>query len=139
MATPNIARLKTLRAFLATRPDARTQLDRWHCGTQFCALGWATQIPEFQQAGLTLVEDSESSAYDYPQFGQNGVGLWAGATFFSISLHQSSYLFGPVRRREEPGYELGRVLPPDPVGLTAKEVALHRLDTLIAELETTHA
>lgn len=140
MATPDIARLKTLRAFLETRPDADTKLARWHCGTQFCTLGWATQIPEFQQAGLSLIDEEEGDEhYYYPQFGDSDLGFTAGATFFGLTRDQAEYLFAPIRVKHEPGFERGVVLLPDPKHLSDKAIALHRLDTLIAELEASGA
>ncbi|MEN7527876.1 hypothetical protein [Cupriavidus sp. DL-D2] len=139
MATPDIARLKTLRAFLATRPEAETNLARWHCGTQFCTLGWATQLPEFQQAGLSLVEETDGYEHYYPpHFGHSDLGFSAGATFFGLTRDQADYLFAPVRIKAEPGFEIGVMQPSDPMGLSDKAVALHRLDTLISELEATH-
>ncbi|MGO4302232.1 hypothetical protein [Cupriavidus sp. RAF12] len=139
MATPDITRLKTLRAFLATRPEADTRLERWHCGTAFCALGWATQMPEFQQAGLSLVEETDGyEHYYHPHFGHSDLGFSAGATFFGLTRDQSDYLFAQVRTEPEHGFEPGVMQPADPQTMTDKAIALHRLDTLISELEATH-
>ena len=68
------------------------------CGSTACALGWATAIPEFKQAGLKLKVELS--------YGQPRVPIYipaykekertsAGASFFGLSYDQASWLFSP--------------------------------------------
>ncbi|MEN7527874.1 hypothetical protein [Cupriavidus sp. DL-D2] len=131
MLTPHIGRLQRLRALIATKPEEVIDLDTWACGTVFCAVGWATQDPEFQKEGLTL-------GYHAPMF--EGKHDWAAVTaFFGITEGQAEYLFlnkrdVPYRYYRDDG-EKGELIPADDAEVleaSDKVLVLHRLDTFIS-------
>ncbi len=95
----NVERLKVLARFLRTEvPREQFDLDSWatdqdfeSCGTTACAFGWATQIPEFNEAGLRLAEGLSSPVPKYQGCG----GFGAAAQFFHIPWSAAVLLFGP--------------------------------------------
>lgn len=61
------------------------------CGYAACAIGWATTIPEFAQAGLRL---EVIGIEVYPQFGERGYSPFVAlAAFFGISNDEARDLF----------------------------------------------
>lgn len=89
-------RLKHLARFLLTgHIPGKFSLDRWwngvekqpRCKTTACAVGWATTLPSFRKAGLSM--DFE----DYmPQY-KTHFGFSAVAAFFEISYAEATFLF----------------------------------------------
>lgn len=101
----NRERLKILADFLRTVDRKHFDLKRWvtgvkvsdsmppdlnACGSTGCAIGWATTIPEFREAGLTLY--NPFSVYPQPRYG-TWVGFPAVKTFFDININMASCLF----------------------------------------------
>lgn len=87
-------RLLVLAAFLDTLPPEKLDMGVWaekqKCGTVACAVGWACQIPEFQEAGLRVEWDKDECAV--PVFGV--VCGWATpAVFFGLPITCVHYLF----------------------------------------------
>jgi hypothetical protein len=89
------------------------------CGTTACALGWATQIPEFRAAGLELVKLEGNSdklgAYHGAIMlrGADQTGVWYSAVelsissamrFFDLDESEARFLFMPDEKRSG-GYE----------------------------------
>ena len=119
MTTIGNERLKTLAAFLESFDATKGAKDEfnmgvWYeqyergtpgCGTAACALGWATTIPAFRDAGLYRDECGD------PTFGF-ACGLGAGANFFGLTAEQSSHLFWP--------YSYGKNDDKSPRGVAAR-------------------
>lgn len=131
LTQPNLARLERLRALISSKPEEVIDLDNWACGTVFCAVGWATQDPQFQKEGLTL-------GHHVPMF--EGKHEWAAVTaFFGIAEGQAEYLFlnkrdAAYRYYRDDG-ELGELIPADDeevLEASDKVLILHRLDTFIS-------
>lgn len=97
-------RLTTLADFLETVPEARFNINYWcnidyflgggGCGFAGCALGWATQIPEFKNDGLIIVGRYRTELT--PSYGGFTYPYEAAAKFFDISNYISGYLFSPT-------------------------------------------
>lgn len=105
-------RLLVLAAFLRTLKRERFNYSEWvgsdwqgasdlSCGTQACALGWATTIPAFRRLGLRLYryegigvgqvglfETGRSKAYESDPFG-------AAEQVFGLSTGEALYVFAP--------------------------------------------
>lgn len=64
------------------------------CGTTACALGWATTIPEFQNAGLRMnaYVSTDGGVMGMPVF-RNHEEFDAAEKFFRIDGHDSAVLF----------------------------------------------
>lgn len=61
------------------------------CGMAACAFGWATMMPAFKKAGLTVILDGPTA---YPSFrGQRAFD--AASAFFHIGKTQAEALFNP--------------------------------------------
>jgi hypothetical protein len=83
----NKKRLLKLADFLVTVPPERFDLEVWACGAVACAVGWASEVPEFREAGFRLDQ------FDCPAF--EGEEDWeAVAAFFGVDYEQASRLFG---------------------------------------------
>lgn len=76
---------------------------RWTntCGTVHCAFGWATQIPEFRDAGLKMSGQDDYghatgsySEWRYPMY-ENRECYDAAVTFFEIDLILANWIFSP--------------------------------------------
>lgn len=120
--TPTITdtrwKLQTLAAFLRSYvQDEWFDLISWstegfpeqECGTTACAVGWATQCPEFAGMGLSLVPFDDDSGrrktlelrYDEPITTDEGPGTEtcsstsAAMAFFGIDSETVDYLFLP--------------------------------------------
>ena len=109
----NKERLLKLADFLETVPPKRFEMDRffgwvgkaiWEtntfddlesdCGTDGCALGWATTIPEFKKAGFKAVKgQGPDSLWIEIQYG-SWTGFSAAEKFFGIDKRQCTNLFG---------------------------------------------
>src|SRR5258708_29942944 len=94
-------RLRILADFLETQvPAERFHIGAWaksidfeKCGTVGCAIGWATTIPEFKAAGLSLTWNhhlrSILPAYEMADD-------WnAVMAFFGLDLDGAAHFFGP--------------------------------------------
>lgn len=88
-----IERLTCLADHLEKVDEDCFNMNIWHCQTAACALGHATDIPEFQKAGLHLAGDATRGSL-IPAFG-GCTGYDAGKEFFQISLVDSVLLFDP--------------------------------------------
>lgn len=89
-----LARLAThLRSL---RPGEMYDQRLWAC----CALGHATSIPEFQDAGLTFDPNHNAPAYG------EAIGVNAAMRFFELSFEDACELFGASSRNatEEADY-----------------------------------
>jgi hypothetical protein len=86
-----------LEKVVAKLPPSRWDMYSWglsqECGTAYCALGWATFVPEFAAAGLRLVWDDEGSAAVKFGIGNNQDSMSSGAQFFEIDPKTASRLF----------------------------------------------
>lgn len=108
----NKERLLKLASFLDTLPPERFDIQHWvrydwggkpdlSCGTSACALGWATTIPEFREAGLRLrqttwgfvgvwcpgVEETDSHHHSMSQE--------AAQVFFGLAKKEADRIFMP--------------------------------------------
>jgi hypothetical protein len=106
---------------------------RLSCGTSACALGWATQIPEFQELGLILVPyksvrdsfeayiwfDPDHTREPMPggYYQATAASLDSAQRFFEIDGIQADWLFIPGGVEEE------EIRPNS--NATAHEVAAH--------------
>lgn len=74
------------------------------CGTQACALGWATTIPEFRALGLKLVGSSYSfQGHVELDTRDNSIprnDFDAAVEVFNITSSQAYYLFAPEENKE---------------------------------------
>lgn len=136
MLTPHIERLERLRALLASKAEEEVDLSTWAypCGTVFCAVGWATQDPDFQKEGLKLGHTINSLRG--PKFGE--LDDWhAVEAFFGLTPGQAECLFMPYRLSDE-FYHDGRGtrqrLDADKAD-TQQGAVLARLDTFIANVK----
>lgn len=93
----NIERLTLLRQFLlANVKDEQLQMKNWVCGTERCAIGWATECPELKSQGLTLkglpkLDGSESNNIE-PYY-ITWYGFPAIEEFFDLTGKQAQWLF----------------------------------------------
>lgn len=107
-------RLKRLADFLQIVPEERFDMQRWvgddfkgspdlSCGTSACAVGWATTIPEFREAGLHLDFDPDDElAWIATPVYQGWEGYDAAAQFFEIPRGQAEHLFGSFHFDDKP-------------------------------------
>jgi hypothetical protein len=98
-------RLLTLADFLDTVPEEQFCFAMWvddnyngrplrGCGTTACAMGWATQIPEFQALGLALVDLARPyrpNMFEPAILGTDKAGM---ATITNRGLAAARFLFG---------------------------------------------
>lgn len=100
----NKERLLRLADFLEKDiPREKFNLDVWcsgewyECGTTACACGWATQIPEFAEAGFKLIpfrcEVDGERYFSSDLYFQESYGFDAVTDFFSIHRDSARYLF----------------------------------------------
>jgi len=97
-------RLLKLAKFLRTVKPRRFNLKEWvdqdfaanKCGTQACAIGWATTI--FKRQGLKLTDMKEGMVIN-PFYNENK-GFKAISYFFSISPGDVLYLFSDISYNE---------------------------------------
>lgn len=110
MSELGLQRLATLAAYLRESvPDSQFDMNVWvgddwqgdpdlSCGTSACALGWATTIPSFREAGLTLVRDRDYHHGGHVELHTPEVirtnSIEAASEFFDISESQADHLFG---------------------------------------------
>lgn len=124
----NAERLLVLAAFLETVPPHRWDFSsivgaNWQgktdlsCGTTACALGWATQIPELNEAGMRLPDFQE--AWEDRVLGLSFLFRDAERVF-DISGNDSDYLFNPADD-EDVAVDTGQLMP----RASAREVAAH--------------
>ena len=93
-------------------------LEEVNCSTSGCACGWATTIPEFKKAGLSLEGDLYSSRgmlfYQNPKTGDTYEAFDAAMEFFGLTSREAAWLFGPdsymFRNRTRPGFVGRRIL-----------------------------
>ncbi len=96
-------RLMRLADFLEKNvPPERFSLDAWStgdlidCGTAACACGWATEIPEFKEAGLWLDTSRVGPPHAYVEgcimFGELA-DVEAVEAFFEIDTKTVTFLF----------------------------------------------
>lgn len=102
-------RLLVLAEFLEKLPPERFDYGTWvgrnwagakdlSCGTRACALGWATTIPEFQEAGLCLIRDAYGDGvvrFNRGEPNRYQSSLDAGAAMFGLNEDESAFLFYP--------------------------------------------
>lgn len=133
----NTERLLKLAAFLETLPPARFDYARWcgsgvigefadtsppthmfeGCGTNACALGWATAIPEFQALGLRIEKDAAGDPMPYVTLGPEKCGTTEDWSPNSISLRAAAHLFDITRE------EAAEIFIHGPEGSTPADVA----------------
>jgi hypothetical protein len=121
----NKRRLLKLADFLETKvPPTRFNFNRWvgydwkgaddiSCGTSACALGWATQMPEFRKLGLRLVLTEENIGGVQLSKGRGGrrpraagpLSMRAAMRLFGLTNKQAEYLFVPHISEGGPGAE----------------------------------
>lgn len=96
----NKERLLRLADFLETTvSEEQFSLHTWmsgnvgECGTVACACGWATQIPEFAEAGLKIEPRQFANTIVYG----GHAGFSAAMLFFDLDYNESEYLFDSVR------------------------------------------
>jgi hypothetical protein len=71
------------------------------CGTQACALGWATTIPSIRRAGLILQKYRYSNGGFISLRGNDTIApLAAAAQVFGITYDDANHLFMPHERGE---------------------------------------
>ncbi len=111
-------RLLVLAEFLETKVprdkfnlgDWATSLDSNECGTAACAVGWATTIPAFADAGLRLCAHLRDSAG--LAFGDH-MGWHAVVAFFEVDRSRAMNLFRDVNYttsdRQNPLYVAARI------------------------------
>ena len=102
----NVERLKRLADFLRNEvPPERFDISTWvgtsakpwlgkedlSCGTVACAMGWATQVPEFRAAGLRLIPSCKSDE-GIPVYGDS---KFPAITFFGLTRAQEDSIFFP--------------------------------------------
>ena len=73
--------------------QAESQFKPFDYGTTMCALGWATQIPEFNKRGLRIKFYPDSLGGEV--IFQNEAGICAAEHFFDIDYNVVNFLFGP--------------------------------------------
>lgn len=89
--------LQALKTELETNvKDENFCINIWKCGTQGCAIGVAAGMPIFQEAGLMLVRNDESSHKLMPVF-KEYISWDAVHHLFEITQAQSEYMFGTWR------------------------------------------
>lgn len=98
MSATGKRRLIKLAEFLETAElPGKFDMSEWHrktdCGTSACALGWATTIPSFRRAGLTL-GPSEVGTISIPEY-DGHADLCAASAFFDIGWFDADNLFRP--------------------------------------------
>jgi len=88
-------RLLILANYLETLPDERFFMGSWFndCGTTACAMGHATNIPQFRDLGLTTVKCSLTVDTAIPVF-DGRRGFQAAMAFFDINYDDAIHLFG---------------------------------------------
>ena len=94
-------------------------LEEVNCSTSGCACGWATTIPEFKKAGLSLEGDRYLSSrgmlfYRNPKTGDTYEAFDAAMEFFGLTDREAAWLFGPDQyrliHRYRPGFVGRRIL-----------------------------
>lgn len=71
----------------------------FECRTTACALGWATQIPSFQKAGLKMrwsnqLTEDDSSADGTPEYEGEDNAIIVAQQFFGIDYDAANFIFG---------------------------------------------
>lgn len=101
----NRERLTKLADFLDTVPEPAFNIDRWQgsCGTVACAVGWATKIPEFIEAGFKMM--NMGSYYESVPVFENRFRWNAVTEFFDINYEQAMYLFSGFKY-DMPGWQV---------------------------------
>ncbi len=115
----NAARLLLLADFLDKLPPERFRFATWvgdtwggkpdlSCGTTACALGWATTIPEFREAGLRMAPAIRDGLNSWPahvalvgnvsddRHSLERAPFEAAAWVFDISEDEAEFLFLPT-------------------------------------------
>jgi len=140
----NKRRLLKLAEFLEKLPRKRFNYRRWvggdwggakdlSCGTNACALGWATTIPTLRRAGLRLEPYASNASKTwgggyvtlaqptqrFRSLRSYGIGesIAAGAVAFDLTDVESMFLFSPFSRWSPPVVPHGNATP--------KQVARH--------------
>jgi len=82
----NVNRLTILRNFMATEvPEDRYNQSLFWCDSRGCASGWATQCPDLQADGLSLIHDAPTYK------GSNGSD--AVRSFFDLTFVEYAHAF----------------------------------------------
>jgi len=99
----NTDRLLRLAAHLETVPESEFDMRTWAkqtpCGTVCCAVGHAASIPEFRDAGLSLMPVMDNPIRLVPFY--DGLSDWdATMRFFDLRYREACHLFDPTKYSE---------------------------------------
>lgn len=79
------------------KPGAKLKLGQLQkCGSVACALGWATAVPAFHRAGLTIKLDESGTEGGVIYKRSRYSSMDAARLFFDLEYDEAEYLFGCV-------------------------------------------
>jgi hypothetical protein len=138
-----VANLEALLAAVEAQPETLFDLsffrNETECGSNFCAVGLACTMPEFQAMGFNLratANDYSRDGFSYRAEINGALAMWNNRTDFAFGTDSYQRCFEPANEGSldnELGYEFDR--DTDTANMTDKELAVARLKKQIAILK----